>query len=359
MGEKAERHETRGECVSLLSFFESLAKTLLGVETKDGQYRRIRTFYRTLKQRARWFWRGFGRNATLEITTRCDSLCKYCARLSMLKKGTLVIRDITLEEHEIMINQLSDVVPPIEDVVYAGLGEPTLHKDLAEMISYSEKKIPDADSIVITNGISLNKKKGEALIEAGLDQLNISLNTFSSSLYHIMNGVDKYEDVLYNTVNFLRLKGDRNPVTQIQILDIDATRKSITRFNAFWRPLLNSNDETKIQRFENAGGEINPNDFDTSKRPIKRHPCFQLWRQVTLRPNGEVYPCCIAEIGGDSILIGNFYEENLQDILKGKKLKRLQRLHKEGKFDEIPACAVCDLWYKTVNPFFYVGGRWI
>ena len=71
----------------------------------------------------------------------------------------------------------------------------------------------------------------------------------------------------------------------------------------------------------------------------KRHPCYELWKRVTILYDGRVVPCCF-DFDGELVL-GDLKEQSLKEIWNGKKMKNLRRLHLEGKINPINLCREC------------------
>ena len=72
-----------------------------------------------------------------------------------------------------LFTQIVDQFPRIERVVLHGVGEPMMGRELPKMIRY----LKDRGTYVLfnTNGTLLNRRKGDEVIEAGLDELRVSL----------------------------------------------------------------------------------------------------------------------------------------------------------------------------------------
>ena len=73
-----------------------------------------------------------------------------------------------------LFTSIVDQVPEARRAVLHGVGEPMLVKNLPRMVRY----LKDRGTYVLfnTNGTLLNDKNGRALIEAGLDELRLSLD---------------------------------------------------------------------------------------------------------------------------------------------------------------------------------------
>ncbi len=121
----------------------------------------------------------------ISITDKCNLKCVYC----MPKRGLKYF-----EESEILTSE--EIVRFVRIVHKHGLrkvritgGEPLMRKDIISLIS-SIKKIGIHDVSLTTNGIMLSRLAGE-LKKAGLDRVNISLDTMDADKYKtITNGGD-------------------------------------------------------------------------------------------------------------------------------------------------------------------------
>src|SRR5262249_30905031 len=110
----------------------------------------------------------------LETTNRCNLLCTTCPR--------------TYEELEPpadmswgLFTSIVDQIPDLQRAVLQGVGEPMLVKNLPKMVRY----LKDRGTYVLfnTNGTVLNERNGRALIEAGLDELRVSLDAATAESF--------------------------------------------------------------------------------------------------------------------------------------------------------------------------------
>lgn len=146
----------------------------------------------------------------ISITDRCNLRCTYC----MPEKGVeQVYHDniMSLDELYAIVKETSEL--GIEKVRITG-GEPLVRKGIISFI----KKIKSIDKIkevsITTNGILLEENIDE-LYDAGLDRINISLDTFMEKRYEeitrrkglkkVLNSIDKaikkgFKRIKINTV---------------------------------------------------------------------------------------------------------------------------------------------------------------
>jgi len=119
------------------------------------------------------------RDLRISITEKCSLRCTYC----MPEQGLPVIpRENVLTPTEIArLVGIGARDLGIHDVRFTG-GEPLMRVDLVEIIAKSAEVARGASISMTTNGIGLDKRVG-ALVDAGLDRINISLDTVDRDHY--------------------------------------------------------------------------------------------------------------------------------------------------------------------------------
>jgi cyclic pyranopterin phosphate synthase len=82
----------------------------------------------------------------------------------------------------------------IREVRFTG-GEPLLRRDLVSIIAATAALSPRPDISLTTNGIGLDRRAG-ALRDAGLDRINVSLDTLRPEVFRKLTHRDRLSDVL-------------------------------------------------------------------------------------------------------------------------------------------------------------------
>ncbi|WP_030544563.1 GTP 3',8-cyclase MoaA [Streptomyces albus] len=137
----------------------------------------------------------FGRVATdlrVSLTDRCNLRCTYCMPeegLQWLAKPELLTDDEIVRLVGIGVTALG-----IEEVRFTG-GEPLLRPGLAGIVERCAALEPRPRMSLTTNGIGLERTAG-ALREAGLDRVNVSLDTLRPEVFRTMTRRDRHRDVL-------------------------------------------------------------------------------------------------------------------------------------------------------------------
>ena len=138
---------------------------------------------------------GFGRVATdlrVSLTDRCNLRCTYCMPpegLDWLPKPELLTDDEVTRLVGIGVERLG-----ITEVRYTG-GEPLLRRNLVGIVARTMALRPRAQVSLTTNGIGL-ARLAAPLAEAGLDRVNVSLDTLDRDTFKRLAHRDRLADVL-------------------------------------------------------------------------------------------------------------------------------------------------------------------
>src|SRR3954470_18513115 len=132
----------------------------------------------------------------LETTNRCNLLCTTCPRTYEELEPPA---DMSWE----LFTSIVDQIPGLQRAVLHGVGEPMLVKKLPAMVHYLKKR--GTYVLFNTNATLLGDKNGRALIEAGLDELRVSLDAANAKSYRMIRGKDYFARVLRNVRGFCEL----------------------------------------------------------------------------------------------------------------------------------------------------------
>ncbi|HCA84913.1 MAG TPA: GTP 3',8-cyclase MoaA [Streptomyces sp.] len=137
----------------------------------------------------------FDRVATdlrVSLTDRCNLRCTYCMPeegLEWLAKPDLLSDDEIVRLIGIAVTDLG-----IEEVRFTG-GEPLLRPGLTGIVARCAALEPRPKMSLTTNGIGL-ERTASALREAGLDRVNVSLDTLRPDVFQRMTRRKRHHDVL-------------------------------------------------------------------------------------------------------------------------------------------------------------------
>ena len=136
----------------------------------------------------------FGRRITylrVSVTDRCNLRCVYC----MPAEG------IPLRRHDDIL-RYEEIVRVVRAAVGMGMrfvrltgGEPAARRGLTHLVAML-RAIPGLEELTMTTNGTLLAAQAQALAEAGLDRVNISLDTLHSERFRRITRLGELKDVL-------------------------------------------------------------------------------------------------------------------------------------------------------------------
>ncbi|MFF1794320.1 GTP 3',8-cyclase MoaA, partial [Kitasatospora sp. NPDC058263] len=137
----------------------------------------------------------FGRQAVdlrVSLTDRCNLRCTYC----MPEEGLqwLAKPDLLTDEEIVRLVGLAVRELGVREVRFTG-GEPLLRPGLVGIVAACSALEPRPELSLTTNGIGLARTAG-ALRAAGLDRVNVSLDTLDPDTFHTLTRRRRHQDVL-------------------------------------------------------------------------------------------------------------------------------------------------------------------
>jgi len=244
-----------------------------------------------------------------------------------------------------------------EHMMLIGLGEPLLDPKIFDRIEFCDKH--GVATLLSTNGVLLEGANAEKLLNSSLEHVTFSFDGSTAESFEYYRKGAKFQRVRDNFVAFARRKHETGAKIQIvvQMIRLEKNWDEVDEFIRFWSAVPGvdqvrvKNDETNVLQPE--GGHA-PEDW--------KHPCHYLWRgPVYIKHNGDVYPCCQSYML-DGAPIGRIGESPLKDIYDSPEMRRMRRLHVQGRGGEIDMCAKC---FTTIpHPVLVTGsllfhGKWV
>ncbi|MCR4564047.1 MAG: GTP 3',8-cyclase MoaA [Clostridiales bacterium] len=179
---------------------------------------------------------SFGREISylrISVTQRCNLNCVYCGKTDCAKKET----ELSPENYYLIAKAFAKC--GIKKVRITG-GEPLVRNDICEIIKLI-RSIPEIETLSLTtNGVFL-KKYAQDLKSAGLDSVNISLDSTDGSTYRhltgedvlkkVLEGIDEAEKVGLSPIkiNAVLMKGVNDDGAQ-ELIELAKTRNIDVRF---------------------------------------------------------------------------------------------------------------------------------
>ncbi len=137
----------------------------------------------------------YGRVASdlrVSLTDRCNLRCSYC----MPAEGLDWLPDETVltDEEVVRLIDIGIRLLGIREVRFTG-GEPLVRRGLVDIVRRTREVGPDVEISLTTNALGLSRT-AEALAAAGLDRINVSLDSIRAETFAEITRRDRMSDVL-------------------------------------------------------------------------------------------------------------------------------------------------------------------
>ncbi|HET8603734.1 MAG TPA: GTP 3',8-cyclase MoaA [Marmoricola sp.] len=137
----------------------------------------------------------FGRVATdlrVSLTDRCNLRCNYCMPAEGL--DWMPTEEVLTDDEVVRLLRIGVERLGIQEVRFTG-GEPLLRRGLPGLVAAAKALTPSPEVSLTTNGLGL-ERTAAALAAAGLDRVNVSLDTVRREAFATITRRDRLHDVL-------------------------------------------------------------------------------------------------------------------------------------------------------------------
>jgi tungsten cofactor oxidoreducase radical SAM maturase len=160
------------------------------------------------------------RKVYLEATTRCNLHCRTCVRNAWEEP----LEDMPPATFDRVVAQLQDL-PQLREVVFGGYGEPFVHPHILDYLA--TVKDLGLKVTVSTNGVLLDEKRADALVQLGVDVVSVSLDGTDPSTYDdVRQGAD-LRAVLGNVETLNQVKAKRGTTAPRLWIEFVALRRNV------------------------------------------------------------------------------------------------------------------------------------
>jgi radical SAM protein with 4Fe4S-binding SPASM domain len=335
-------------------------------------------------------------SAVLLLTYRCNLRCRMCFYYNEAEKDNTNSLIKRRAHEELSLQQIKKL---IDDLAKSGVkvltlhgGEPLVHPEIYEISKYAASMGLMVN--FITNGVLLNEKNIDSIIDAKINGLTISIDG-PEKIHDEVRGMEGTFKKIEQGLNIIREKekaGKKVPQIGVSTyisainqdgvlhlfdellrLGIDNWGVGLVTYNseklsAATKKILGIEDGAGQGNLDSLPGEITGLDTEKmlairqklkklnskheiqvlfpSEKAIKKYSdpffnemdyCLYPWARVVISPYGEVFPCVsLSMINAD---MGNIKNESIMAIWNGKKFTEFRKkLKKHGLF---PICSKC------------------
>ncbi len=255
-----------------------------------------------------------------------------------------------------IVDDLSEFEDKFKKIKIGNHGEPTMHPLLPEMIAYAKQKDVAEIIEVFTNGSKLSPKLNLAMVEAGLDRINISLEGLTVERYKEVAGVKvDLDEMIANMTHLYENRGDCK--IYIKIVDQTSALKkkpddaphvmTPKERKLFFDTYGNICDEIYIEKIVPQWALTQEEEQNVVAltgmydQPIERYKevCPFIFMYLHFNWDGKTSPCTLD--WPRKVTIGDVSKESAIKIWEGQSLRDLQIAQLEGKRCDVDFCNEC------------------
>jgi radical SAM protein with 4Fe4S-binding SPASM domain len=323
------RKQAASDLADFRKVFEGLLKSGAGDPVVYGNLDVMDPFQRTVTSPYR---------LDLALTYRCNLKCSHCYNLSRNKK------ELSTEQWKSVIRKAWDAGIP--HVIFTG-GEATLRDDLIELTQFAESL--GLVTGLLTNGVKLaDPDYVRDLREAGIDHIQITLESSDPQIHNTMTGADSFQDTVAGITNCLEAGIHTITNTTITLANADSMPETVKFLSDLGLKTIAANAVIKSGKalegdfsepLEKLEGvlldissltkeldmrliwysptrycELNPLEFDLGPKR-----CTAGEYNLCIEPDGEVLPC---QSWYESA--GNIITEGWDEIWNGEFLRSIR-----------------------------------
>ena len=274
----------------------------------------------------------------------CNFRCKFCptADRKLIKtiSGRNSILDFNL--YKKIVNDICEFEKPIKVLRLFKDGEPLVNPRFAEMIKYARDKKCTEKIDTTTNASLLTPEKSLAIIEAGIDRINISIEGVNNKQYFEFSKYKiDFDDLVENIAYLYKNRKNCEIIVKICGDTISAEDK-----DKFYKTFGDIADGVYVEHVMSAWPNFELKEVKVNQevgvygQKIKQvEVCPYLFYHLVINADGSVSACCFD--WAHRLLIGDVKKESLKDIWNGKKLFDLQKMSLKRQRRKNPVCNNC------------------
>lgn len=297
----------------------------------------------------------FPRYLQLETINKCNARCAMCAIEEWPREDKYMNDDL----FEKISNELICYTDVIERISIFMGGEPLLDKKLEyRILSLLNNGVKNI--YFTTNGSLLDKNRAKSILESGVTQVDISIDSLKKEIYEKIRVNLNFDSTLENVLNFVSLRDSGNYKTRIRIriTEMLCNREEIRSMEEFWKGVLNLNKGDRVYakrlntRFVNTNVSGTNAEFIGVDEYVKSFgdtidynmlPCFALWNTAVILSDGRVGLCCVD--AGSNVILGDLRKQSLKEVWRDSKvLLHIREKHLKSGRGSYDVCKNCDTW---------------
>lgn len=276
------------------------------------------------------------RRVQIQTQAGCNGRCVFCPNEAVLRSQLEHGRMAEPLFHKI-IDELAETRP--ERIMMYLQNEPLNNKRMPDWVRHVADRIPETTTLVTTNGTALTPEMSEALIDAGLKRIKVSLQSLDDETNRrIMGyGADKVVQNILECARLIRKKRSRLDLRVSMIVHAN-NPDEVDRARQFWKK---NGVRLVTSALENRGGNIeNAQELNAGEPMRPRSDCIRPFREMCILFNGQVVLCCVDWFR--TVILGDVSKQSIQEVWHGPVIQGIREGFERGDALKLPPiCRNC------------------
>jgi hypothetical protein len=226
-------------------------------------------------------------------------------------------------------------------------GEPLLDKKIYERVRYLKDGGIRFVSMA-TNASGLTEKNARRLLEAGIDEVMLSIDSVERERYEQMRVGLNYDRVIENIRGFFGLRDEIRPECIVRLRGVsfhdlakEEDRIDLDAWVNFWGPLRKPHDRIYMKRAHTWGNQ-RVVEGHSPEYDWVYHPCVIPFSTMHITAMGTVALC--PQDYDATICFGDLTKETIVEVWNGEPVQAMRRLHLTGERNQVALCQGCRLF---------------
>lgn len=282
---------------------------------------------------------SFPKYFEIETVNICNARCVMCAiSVNKIQKGRVMSKGLFGK----FVNEVRNYTDWIETICLNRDGEPILDKNLSDRVKML-KDIGIKKVTFATNGQLLHPNLVHQLINAGLDDIMVSIDAMAKHTFELIRVGLNYETVLKNTLELINIRNNRRSkmTIRIRMVVMDENKHEVEEWIAFWNSKVLERDTVYAKPIHTWGNQIGQEGQDMIAKYADK-PCVSPFSTVVIKVDGRI-PLCGADYNVENIM-GDFSRQTIKEIWDAQPYRKLRLLHANKQRNKISMCRGCHIW---------------
>ncbi len=274
----------------------------------------------------------------------CNFQCFYCIKSKSKeeqKENKIFSRQMDFEVFRKIIDNMEKWGGKIKVLLLQGWGEPLLHPDIVKMVAYAKEKRVAEKIRIISNGSLLTHEMTDALINAGLDSLKISLQGTDEKAYKDISGVTLNMERFIENITYFYQRSRGKTEFLIKVMDfmLEGSKGEEIRdkFTPICDQLVVESMIPIVKTVNYEERKIQLNKSFQNKEILYSDICTMPFMRMFINVEGKAIACCALcypiEYGDAT--------ESIKEIWNGEKHRNFLLRLLKGERKQIGVCKDC------------------